>query len=29
MGLLPSFRIGVRGDRRFRFEDISAFLNAI
>ena len=26
MGLLPNYRIGCRGDRRFRREDISLFL---
>ena len=26
MGLLPSYRIGVRGDRRFRPEEVSTFL---
>ena len=26
MGLLPSYRIGLRGDRRFRTDEISSFL---
>ena len=26
MGLLPSYRIGLRGDRRFRPDEISSFL---
>jgi len=26
MGLLPSYRIGLRGDRRFRSDEISTFL---
>jgi len=26
MGLLPSYRIGVRGDRRFSPDEISSFL---
>ena len=26
IGLLPSYRIGLRGDRRFRPEEISGFL---
>jgi len=28
MGLLPSYRIGLRGDRRFRPEEISSFLTS-
>ena len=28
MGLLPSFRIGVRGDRRFYAHDLSEFFGA-
>ena len=26
-GLLPAYRIGLRGDRRFREEDLDSFLN--
>ena len=26
LGLLPSYRIGLRGDRRFRPDEISSFL---
>ena len=26
MGLLPSYRIGLRGDRRFKYEEVSGFL---
>lgn len=26
MGLLPSYRLGVRGDRRFKPEEVSEFL---
>ncbi len=28
MGLLASCRVGIRGDRRFKPEDVSAFLEA-
>lgn len=28
MGLLPSFRIGLRGDRRFRVEDIAYLVDS-
>ena len=28
IGLLPAFRIGRRGDRRFRVEDVAEFLQA-
>lgn len=28
MGLLPSYRIGSRGDRRFRADDLSVFLHS-
>ncbi len=28
MGLLPVYRIGQRGDRRFKPDDVAAFLNA-
>ncbi len=27
-GLLPSFRLGYRGDRRFRREDVAKFLDS-
>ena len=26
LGLLPSYRIGIRGDRRFKFRDLARFL---
>ena len=26
IGLLPSYRIGLRGDRRFKLQDVNAFL---
>jgi excisionase family DNA binding protein len=28
MGLLPSYRIGVRGDRRFHYDDVADFLQS-
>ena len=28
IGLLPSYRIGLRGDRRFRPDEISSFLDS-
>ena len=28
MGLLPAYRIGLRGDRRFKLEDITRFLES-
>ena len=28
MGLITTYRIGIRGDRRFRPEDVDTFLNA-
>ena len=28
LGLLPSYRIGLRGDRRFRPDEISSFLDS-
>ena len=28
MGMLPSYRIGMRGDRRFKPQDVSVFLVA-
>ena len=27
-GLLRAFRLGTRGDRRFRWEDVTSFLNS-